>query len=266
MSLLFSSKNGDDNYVISCSERGLNYGDGHFTTCLIEQGKIKNLEAHLNRLEVASQLLGLNYSNFPWLRAYIIKLASQYDQAVLKIMFTAGEGGRGYSRADTIKANVYITISEFPKHYLTWQQQGITLGLANCCLSSHPVLSQVKHLSKLEQVLIKKEVDNSDYDELLVKTGNGEIVETSTSNFFWKSADNWYTPTLKQSGLNGLIRQEVLNSMPSIIEQDCDEGQLQSANAMFITNSLMGIVPVKQYNDRKLSIDDVHKIKAVLTL
>ena len=91
----------------------------------------------------------------------------------------------------------FVFVSEFPTNYHDWQQQGITLGIADNIVSTHPILSRVKHLSKLEQVLIKNEVDNSQYQELLVKNQHDYLVEASSSNFFWQQGNTWYTPKIK---------------------------------------------------------------------
>ena len=66
------------------------------------------------------------------------------------------------------------------------------------------------------------------------------------------------------SGVNGIIRQEILRKVPET--QICQTilADLNVANGMFICNSLMGIMPVKKYNDRKLTIDESINLQSIM--
>jgi len=116
----------------------------------------------------------------------------------------------------------------------------------------------------LEQVLVRQELDCKQEDDLLVTNINGDIVETSCANIFWVQAGKYYTPDLSQSGVEGLVRNFVLKNIPGIHIVKMKLAALNDAEAMFICNSVMGIVPVRRYQNRDLNLNAVLKFKNML--
>ena len=83
----------------------------------------------------------------------------------------------------------------------------------------------------------------------------GEVVEVTSSNLFYFLDGQLCTPDLSKSGVDGIIRQAIIthHSHVSICKTSlCD---LKKAQSMFICNSLMGIMPVKTYNNRLLDLN-----------
>ncbi len=82
--------------MVSFQDRGLNYGDGFFTTARINDASIEHWPLHKARLiECAARLA------FPTLDVMAIENASlqaigDIQSGILKIVITRGSGGRGY--------------------------------------------------------------------------------------------------------------------------------------------------------------------------
>jgi len=252
--MLYCSVNYQQVNTISTQDRGLAYGDGLFTTAKIKNGQIEMLNAHLQRLQTGCTTLGLISPDFSLLTQHICKLAIKYPLAVLKIMITAGAGGRGYSRQGVMHSNVIVMIFEFPQHYLNWQQQGINLGVARTQLGLNGILAGIKHLNRLEQVCIRQELDQREEDDLLVSDINKCVVESSCANIFWFKEGCWQTANIKQAGIAGLMRANIINTMDIMIVSDVNIMDLNTIEAAFICNSVMGIVPIKTYNKKTLSL------------
>ena len=186
--MLYCSVNYQAVTNISCQNRGLAYGDGIFTTGKVVNGQLELLPQHLKRLQNACKGLGLKAPNFTELSDNIKKSVKNYPLAVLKVMITAGVGGRGYSREGIEKPTIIISVFNFPKHYIHWQQKGIHLGISELQLGLNPMLAGIKHLNRLEQVLIRQELDKRVEDDLLITDINGDIIETSCANVFCDSS------------------------------------------------------------------------------
>ena len=259
--MLYCSINGQQIDLLSVKNRGFNYGDGLFTTAKILNGKIEMLAQHLQRLADGCAWLNIPMVSLNDLSQELRAVALSYSKAVIKIVITAGEGGRGYSRIGTSSPTVVISISSFPEHYHHWQKNGINLGISQLQLGVNPILGSIKHLNRLEQVLIRQELDRRDEDELLVTNINGFVVETTGANVFWLIDDKVYTPNICHSGVAGLMRAKLLAKIPNIIIKDFTLNDLQHVQAMFICNSVMGIVPIKIFNGKLLSIDKVNNYK-----
>lgn len=253
--------------TLPLTERSIAYGDGVFTTAKIQHGAVVDMAKHLARLQMSTKRLAITYDDVG-LAEQLSRIAKSFELAVLKIVVTAGEGGRGYSRVNSRSQKILITVHEFPMHYQTWSQQGINVGIANTQLGVNPTLAGIKHLNRLEQVLIRQELDAREEDDLLVTNCLNQVIEASAGNLFWlnENEKHWRTPLLTQSGVDGLMRQNILAKVPNIIIDEYLPEQLNNITAMFICNSVMGIIPVKTLNGKSLDVAKASHIQQAVAL
>jgi len=257
--MYFQSVNGQQADFISINDRGLAYGDGIFTTAKVTDGEVSLLHLHLNRLKNGCRLFKISGIDFTALKDELIQCCKAYDLAVLKVVITSGEGGRGYSRVGVGKPNIIIKVSEFPAKYFEWKNSGISLGGSSIQLGINPMFDGIKHLNRLEQVLIRDELDSTSYDDLLVFNIFDEIIETTCANIFWFDQGQLYTPQIKDSGVAGIQRSEVLRKHPDTQIIKAKASDILKAQSVFITNSIMEIVPVRTYAGNDLDIEQVHQ-------
>lgn len=245
--------NGIEQSYIDVENRGLAYGDGLFTTAKIIGGKVQYLTAHVHRLLLGCEKLALLAPDKVELTKQFIKIAEQYSLAVLKVIITAGSGGRGYARSNTSHSNVIIMVYDYPNHYDELVSQGISLGNSNQQIGVNPMFSGIKHLNRLEQVLLRQELVGSKEDDLIVTNVNDEVIEATSANLFFWLDDKLCTPDIALSGVNGIMRQTILQQYPDTLIRNVSLKQLESSTAMFICNCVMGVMPVKSYNGRTLN-------------
>ena len=243
---------------VSAFDRGLAYGDGFFTTARITAGKVMLLDAHIDRLRKSSVQLCIEPIDFEQLARHLVQVASSFTSGVLKVLISAGSGGRGYGRPEKLFPTVIVSVHDIPEHYQLWREQGINVGLAKTRLGLNPALSGLKHLNRLEQVLVRKELDQCDYDDLIVANIRDEAIEATSANLYWRIDQQWFTSDISQSGVNGIIRQFLLSQDHSIRVVNENVEQLAQASAMFITNAILGVVPIRAYLDRQLTIASDH--------
>jgi 4-amino-4-deoxychorismate lyase len=189
--------------------------------------------------------------------------AQRFPLSVAKVIITSGDGGRGYSRQGCLTSKVIITFHPFPEYYAALQQQGIHLGVSSLKIGVNPLTAGIKHLNRLEQVLIRQELDNRDEDDLLVLNCLDNIVEASAANIFWLKNNIWHTPQLTESGVEGLMRNHILQSCSNkrkIIVVNEKLSTLDGIEAMFICNSVMGILPVRQFQNKALALTPCYDI------
>lgn len=246
---------------ISIDDRGLAYGDGCFTTALIVNGEVAMLPQHLGRLIQQSQQLALPSFDLPLLKATIKQISAGITIGIVKVMITCGSGGRGYSRLGAEQAKVIVSLHDYPSFYHQWQKQGICVGISTQKLGINPMLAGLKHLNRLEQVLLRAELDQRPEDDLLATDINGHIIECCSANVFWLKAGQWYTPSLTTAGVAGLMRENILLHQPNIKQGHYLLAQLHNIEAMFISNAILAIVPVKVFNGRQLDISAVKSMQ-----
>ncbi|WP_218397298.1 aminodeoxychorismate lyase [Alteromonas lipotrueae] len=264
--------------AIALNDRALNYGDGVFTTMCVSQGKVELLSFHLARLNHDAKALAIPL-NMATLRTAIDEYVSTLNaslehtktQRVMKIHVSSGEGGRGYARDSHAPAIVRFSTHAYPAHYSELAASGLTLINAKTPLAIQPLLGGIKHMNRLEQVLVKREVIAANADDALVFDTQGHLIEASAGNVFFQTDSGWHTPKVNNCGVNGVVRQCLLSMLKASSSKDRDiignpssvhEGEytladLTNAKALVITNALMGVMPVNKViynnNDKEIS-------------
>ncbi|WP_034474176.1 aminodeoxychorismate lyase [Aestuariibacter salexigens] len=239
------------NSAISTANRAFNYGDGCFTTIAVVNGKARLIERHMSRLQHDADKLGLKVDAWNEINEEVGKRAAELSYGVLKVLISRGEGGRGYAPDETETPEVWISEHSMPVHYAQWRQHGIMLGVSGVHLSKQPLLAGIKHLNRLEQVLVKQASVGSDCQEHVVCCEQGFMLECSASNLFWRTKGVWYTPDLASNGVNGIMRDVLLarfaNHGAIVSHIQAKPEALIEAEVVFICNALMDMVPVRQF-------------------
>lgn len=246
---------------LALDDRGLAYGDGCFTTALVIDGKVQMLEQHISRLVNQTQRLGLPPFDEIALRETIATISAGVVKAIVKVIITCGSGGRGYSRIGVVHARFIVSLHDYPNFYQQWQKQGISVGISKQQLGINPMLAGLKHLNRLEQVLLRAELDKRTEDDLLVTDINGCVIECCSANVFWLHAGQWHTPILTTAGVAGLMRDNILSTIKNIQQGQYLLADLDNIDAMFISNAILGIVPIKIFNNQRLDTSHVVSIQ-----
>ncbi|KAF7769956.1 4-amino-4-deoxychorismate lyase [Pseudoalteromonas citrea] len=235
--------------TISCKDRGLQYGDGFFTTVQIKAGQLELWSLHVQRLQQCQQRLGFPAFNWQELTEHCTEVAKTHQQAVLKIIITRGVGGRGYTPPVNVTPTVTVSVSEFPIHYTHLSQTGLCLGISNIQLGHQPLLAGLKTLNRLEQVLIKQDAMQFSDDDVVVMDIDNYVIETSVGNIIGYKEGEFYTPKLDKCGIEGVYLKHLAKHRlikPSQIKLE----QLLEMEAVVVCNSLMECMPVSQLGEK----------------
>ncbi|WMS93403.1 aminodeoxychorismate lyase [Pseudoalteromonas sp. HL-AS2] len=243
------------NSTISAYDRGLNYGDGFFTTAKVVNGQVEHWSHHKARLIECAARLGFPLVDIAELEAHIAKSIAEHTLCVLKIVITRGEGGRGYGLPQTCNVTVLLSVLEYPQNYSRLANEGISLNISPIKLAAQPLLAGLKTLNRLEQVLIKKALQTQLCDDVLVLDYNNNVIEASAANIIAIKQNKLFTPSLNECGIKGVYLQSLCDKLA--VDFKCVSiADLLEADAVFICNSLMGVVPVNRLEQR--SFDIVH--------
>ncbi|HDW8578162.1 TPA: aminodeoxychorismate lyase [Escherichia coli] len=260
--------NGKCNNKLPVCDRSIQFGDGCFTTALINRGQVVLMTAHLTRLREACSRLSIPYSDWSVLEDEMQSLARQAEHGVLKVIITRGSGGRGYSIAHCEAPGRILSVSTCPEHYTRWRREGITLALSPVRLGRNPHLAGIKHLNRLEQVLIRSHLEQTNADEALVLDSEGWVTECCAANLFWRKGNVVYTPRLDQAGVNGIMRQFCIRllaqSSYQLVEVQASLEEALQADEMVICNALMPVIPVRACGDVSFSSATLYEYLAPL--
>lgn len=230
-------------------ERGFQFGDGLFETIAVFDGAPCLLNRHFARLAKGCDVLGLPHPDFDQLTEEIYQLCNQVTQGVLKLFWTAGESERGYSRPKALSPKRILKVSQWPD-FAHLDTSSVSIRRCKLKLSQQPVLSGLKHLNRLEQVIARNEWSDSSIAEGLMFDLKGNLVEGTMSNVFVQHNGSLSTPTLELSGVAGVVRDLAIDigkeQGHELAVQQISNEDLSSAEAIYLTNSIIGVWRVGQ--------------------
>lgn len=252
--------NGQPQQSLPSTDRALHYGDGLFETIAVRNGRPQLWERHLQRLARGCERLGIEMPDARLLAAEAALLCNGTQRAVIKLVITRGSGGRGYRPPRESQPNRLLFRHPWPQHALA--DEAVTLRLCRTPLGRNPSLAGIKHLNRLEQVLARSEWDDEAIAEGLMCDCEGNLIEGTMSNLFCVRDGVLLTPDLSQCGVEGVMREYVLQLADELqigyelVTLPVEE--LATMSELFITNSIIGVRAVAacegvRYGDNPLT-------------
>ena len=238
--------------TVPLSDRGGAYGHGLFETLLLDNGSMPLWHEHSQRLIADAAVLGIQVSQTHLqtdLDAFVRGLCGdQLRDGMVKIIVTAGSGGRGYASPANMQPRIICQYFELPANVQQQRREGITLTRCHYRLPINPALAGIKHLNRLDQVMARAEWVE-EFDDGIMFSTEGLAVETTRANLFLKGADGWITPVLDKAGVRGVMRALLLDELFAscglvVRETTVTPEQLTEANELFVCSSVRGVVPV----------------------
>jgi 4-amino-4-deoxychorismate lyase len=240
------------------ADRGLAYGDGLFETMAADEGRIRWLDLHLDRLEDGCRRLEIPAPPRGPLVDEINAHCPPQGRAVVKLIVTRGPGARGYLPPEPAAPTRVLAISQWPEHPESYRREGISMRTCRLRLAENPALAGLKHLCRLEQVLAQLELRGQPVEQGLLLDASGYVAGGTSSNVFGVTRAALITPSLARSGIKGVMRRAVLDAARALgiqaEERDVAPAELQGADEVFVTNSLFGIWPVRDIDGRRFAV------------
>lgn len=235
--------------TIPAADRGLHYGDGLFETIAVVDGAPCLWDRHAARLHAGCARLAIPPPREDQLIAEALSLAQGVDRAVLKLIVTRGEGGRGYRPPHRPHPRRILRLTTWPAYPETWGSAGVRVRYCRTRLGHQPLLAGLKHLNRLEQVLARAEWSDPDIAEGLMLDLDGRVVEGTQTNLFALFDGRLLTPPIDRCGVAGVVRGLVLDSARALglkaIEETIGPDRLARSDALFLTSSLAGMWPIR---------------------
>lgn len=244
-------------------DRGLAYGEGLFETMRLSRGRLSWWSEHFARMSYTCCALGLPLPDEVDVRAAIDAAVEQSgkSEAVVKLIYTAGSGQRGYLRAKPVEPTLTVLIAEVPAAAPEWSFQGLTIGLLKQSGGVPiPALAGLKHLNRLPQVLAR-EAWPEGVDECLIHDENGLVMGGTQSNFYWQEDGRWFTPPIHGSAIAGTVRALLCRYLDVTIAP-LSVGRLALAQAAAMSNAVRGVLPIGRLAGRVLSLDQSMDMEA----
>jgi branched-chain amino acid aminotransferase len=218
--------------TIGVTDAGLVRGDGVFEAIRIYDGQPFALEDHLERMRRSAEglRLALDIAALRTEVAAMLELIEPGDD-VLRLLAT-----RGGRRIILLEA-----VPQFPELF----------ALGRVTFAPVRVLDGVKSLSYAANMLAVRIAQERGFDDALLVTPHGRVLECSTSSFFAVIDGELRTPPLSEHILDSITRRVVL-AVAEVGEQPIRVADLDRVQEAFIASSLREVVAVRRIEDREL--------------
>jgi 4-amino-4-deoxychorismate lyase len=245
---------------VPADDRGLHYGDGLFETILVRNGVPRFLELHLARLARGCARLAIAFA-VDSIRADIAQAIERAPRlAILKLIVTRGSPQRrGYAPPQDSQPRRIVSL--WPGAPPAGVHDGVTLDVAQLRLPEPSPFAGLKHLNRLENVMAAAETAAGGAFESLLLSASGQVVSGLACNVFGVRAGARFTPPVERVGVAGVMRQVVLREAAKLgieaREQAFTLADLLAADAMFITNARIGVVPVRRVREHVFGMSEI---------
>jgi branched-chain amino acid aminotransferase len=243
---------------ISAIDYGFLFGFGLFETMRSYNGWVFRLDRHLSRLTNSAVALGLSLKA-PELKGAIMDAiqANKLGNARIRITVSPGEGGMTPDLGSCKKPTILVMAEHYKPYPPKVYRKGFSVVISSIRRNSQSPLSQLKSTSYLESILVKQEARAAGVDEALRLNEKGFLAEAGMSNIFLVSGGTLKTPGLESGILPGITREAVLELASqmdiSSLEQEISPDELFQAEEIFLTNSLIEVMPLTEIDSRPVA-------------
>jgi branched-chain amino acid aminotransferase len=204
-----------DEARIPVTDEGLLRGDGGFEVLRVYGGRPFAWRDHLARLGRTCEALAL------------LEQAGE-DESLLRLVVT--RGGRRIALVEPL-----------PERPLTARVMTVTYAPTR-------VLNGLKTLSYAGNMLAGRLAKEGGFDEALLVTPHGRVLEGPTWSFFWAADGRLHTPPLEDGILNSITRARLLEEV-EVDEAPCTLDDVRAAEEAFIASSVREVMPIAVVDD-----------------
>ncbi len=262
--------NGDlvafDDVKITPNNRAYKYGDSVFETIKIINGKLVFWEDHYFRLMASMRMLRMKIPmNFTleFLEKEILKSISIKNKNNLRVRLCITRKDGGFYTPTTNEIDYLIDSSEI--NFITKDNYTLDLFKDFYVYSGH--LSTIKTNNKLIHTLASIFAKENELDNCILLNERKGIVEATNASLFLIKGTSIKTPLLSEGCLKGIAREKVIDVIKSSNDYEIEEAvispfEIQKADELFITNSIIGIQPVTNYRKKVFSTEISKRLAA----
>ncbi len=243
----------DASRAVSAFDRGLTLGDGVFETMRVLNGIVPMATAHLARLALGAERLGLVMPVD--LDAHVAVAAASAHRmntldAVLRVTLTRGDALPGMAGLSGGAPRSIVTLT--PRIAVRDEviDRGLTLITSQWRWSARRPTAGIKSLDYTANVLALREAHSQGVDDALVLDTDDRIVSCTASNICWFSDATLFTPSAATGALPGttlgLLRQLAASVGLTVQETEAPVDALLHADAACASSAIRGVVPITQ--------------------
>ena len=233
------------------------FGDTLFETLKTRAGCIRFLEEHLDRIELAARLLAFPFERQK-VREALLDAAQRLAAPLARLRLTLTRGSfSGLQLPPAAQGRFFILARPYAEPTASERTAGVVCVIApNRRVNPLSHLPQMKRGNYIDCLYAADFARRRGAREALFVSAEGCVLEGATSNLFALQGNTLVTPPAGELVLAGIMRRQVLGAAASlgleVKERDLLLDELFAADEVFLSNSLIDLLPVSQIEGRPL--------------
>jgi len=250
----------EEDAKISVFDHGLLYGDGVFEGIRVYNGRVFELEPHIDRLYASAQALALE---IPMPRSELVEAMmetirrNEIQDGYVRLVVTRGKGDLGLNPNKCPKPSMFCIADGIALYPREVYERGFKIvTLATRRNDPQAINPAIKSLNYLNNVLGALELRGRDANEGLFLTTAGYVCECTADNFFLIKGRKLMTPSPALGALGGITRATVMRLAASM-GLEVEEGfytlyDVYNADEAFLTGTGAEVGPIVEVDQRPI--------------
>ena len=243
---------------ISVFDHGLLYGDGVFEGIRVYNGRIFELEAHINRLYASARVIRLVIlMSKDELVGAVEKTveANGVRDGYIRLVATRGIGTLGLNPFVCKNARLFIIADNIQLYPEELYEKGMKV-ISSTTVRNHPLAipPQIKSLNYLNNILAKIEALDRDVPEAIMYNHQGYVAEATGDNVFIVKNSCIYTPPTEAGALEGITRGVVIKLAREenlqLVEKNLTRFDLYTCDEFFLTGTAAEVIGIVEIDGR----------------
>jgi branched-chain amino acid aminotransferase len=249
---------------IDPADRGLLLADGLFETMRAYRGHVFKLEDHLQRMAAGAVELDIPLPlDLPSIAEAVRETlaANQLSaaDAALRVTLTRGPGQRGLLPPQDPLPTLIVSAAAYRAPSAADGFIAVTSRRAR--RNEKSVTARLKTLCYLDNIIAQTEASAAGADEAIMLNSRDAVACGGRSNLFAVIDGTLRTPAIEEGALPGITRGAVLALCKAeginLAETAVSRAELRTASELFVTNSLLEIMPVRRLDGADLPVGPV---------
>ncbi len=242
---------------IDPADRGFLLGDGAFETMRLEVGAIRRWDRHCARLASALKLLEIAPPDWAEIERAARRLAQDdgLEEAVVRLTVSRGPRGRGFAMSAGEPGTVLVSVSAHPGPLTP--PSLVTIDAPRREPTS--LSARFKSLGYADALHARRRALARGGDMAVMLSSAGAPACADCANLIWITGREAFTPALSTGAMPGTTRAALLEAAADeglrLREGVFDRAALNQAEAVAVTNAVIGAAPCAALDGRALNTD-----------
>jgi len=266
--------------VVPIDDHMVHRGDGIFEAFKSVNGKIYNMQAHLDRLKSSASALGLELPvtlEDTGRRVVETVRAGGRQDCLIRLYVSRGPGSFDPDPYSCPESQLYVVITRLPEPFMEKHPTGATVKTSTIPPKT-PFFARVKSCNYLNNVLMKKEAVDAGVDFVVAFSSEGFLLEGATANVGIVTARRALAFPKPKGILRGTTMTRIMVLAGSLIESgeltgagfaDISRNDTLDAMEILITGTTLDLIMGREFDGRAIGNGEpgpvYEKLRAFLT-